>query len=109
MGRSARVTVVVLALSAAPAHADDALIATGRVIAAQNCSRCHAIGPDDLSPNPKSPPFRTLAQRYPLSYLEEALGEGIMVGHEGLEMPNFRLDAAQIEALLAFLESIQKK
>jgi mono/diheme cytochrome c family protein len=109
MARLARTIVVVLALVAAPAHADDALIAAGRVIAAKNCSHCHAIGPNDLSPNPKSPPFRTLAQKYPLSNLEEALGEGIMVGHEGLEMPNFRFDAQQIAALMAFLESIQKK
>ena len=109
MGRSARIIIVILASCAAPAHADDALIAAGRAIAAHNCSRCHAIGPDDSSANPKSPPFRTLSQKYPLSYLEEALGEGIMVGHEGPEMPNFRLDATEIEALTAFLDSIQKK
>ncbi len=108
MGRSMFAIVAAMALSA-PAHADDALITAGRVLAAQNCSRCHAIGSDDLSANPKSPPFRTLARKYPLSYLEEALGEGIMVGHEGLEMPNFRFDSAQIEALMAFLASVQKK
>ena len=60
------------------------------------------------SANPKSPPFRLLARKYPLSNLEEALAEGIVVGHEGLEMPQFRLSPAQIEALLAYLRSIQK-
>ena len=40
---------------------------------------------------------------------DEALAEGIMVGHEGLEMPQFRLTAAEIEALLAYLSSIQVK
>jgi cytochrome c len=109
MSRLTRISVLVLASCATPAHADDAPIAAGRVIAAQNCSRCHAIGSDDSSANPKSPPFRTLSQKYPLSYLEEALGEGIVVGHEGPEMPNFRFDAAQIEALIAFIGSIQKK
>ena len=109
MIRSTHGFVLTLALFASSAHADEALIATGRAIAAQNCSRCHAIGSDDSSPNPKSPPFRTLAKKYPLSYLEEAFGEGIMVGHEGPEMPNFRFDAGQVEALLAFLKSIQKQ
>ena len=109
MSELTRIFVTLLASSAAPAHADDAVIAAGRAIAAQNCSRCHAIGPDDSSANPKSPPFRILSQKYPLSYLEEALGEGIMVGHEGPEMPNFRFDAEQIEALIAFIGSIQKK
>jgi mono/diheme cytochrome c family protein len=92
-----------------PAQADQTLIQRGRAIARQNCARCHAIGKSGDSPNPKSPPFRTLAERYPLSNLEEALGEGIVVGHEGVEMPRFRLGAARIEALLVYLGSIQRK
>jgi cytochrome c len=93
----------------APAFADDALIASGRAIAVKNCSRCHAIDVVGESANPKSPPFRTLAQRYPLTNLEEALSEGIMVGHEGLEMPQFQFSPAQIEALIAYLTSVQTK
>jgi cytochrome c len=94
---------------AAPAGPDPKLIALGRAIAEKNCSRCHAIGETGASANPKSPPFRTLSSRYPLADLEEALAEGIMVGHEGLEMPQFQLDAGQIEALLAYLSSVQAK
>jgi mono/diheme cytochrome c family protein len=48
-----------------------------------------------------------LSHKYPLSDLEEALAEGIVVGHEGAEMPQFRLSTSQIEALLAYLGSIQ--
>lgn len=81
----------------------------GQEIARQNCGRCHAVGRSGESPNPRSPPFRQLAHRYPLSNLEEALGEGIVVGHEGLEMPQFQFDAKQVEALLAYLASIQKR
>jgi cytochrome c len=91
------------------ARADTALLERGRAIAETNCARCHAIGKTGESPNAKSPPFRTLSQKYPLSNLEEALSEGIMVGHEGAEMPQFRLDPAQIEALLAFMGSVQEK
>ena len=41
--------------------------------------------------------------------LEEALSEGIVVGHEGEEMPPFTFSAQQIEALLAYLASVQCK
>ena len=98
----------VLVLSGASAKAD-ALIDQGRAIAEANCSRCHAIGKSGESPNPKSPPFRTLAKKYPLTDLEEALAEGIVVGHQGVEMPAFTLTPPQIEALLAYLGSVQTK
>ncbi len=81
----------------------------GEAIARKNCSACHAIGRSGASPNPKSPPFRELSRKYPISNLEEALGEGIVVGHEGLEMPQFQFSSAQVEALLAYLTSIQKR
>lgn len=96
-------------LAGAPASADSALISHGRAIAERNCARCHAIGKTGLSRNPKSPPFRTLSQRYPLEGLEEALAEGIIVGHQGLEMPHFRLSPPQIDAFIAYLKSVQEK
>ncbi len=89
--------------------AENDVLRYGESIAKANCSRCHAVGVAGKSPNPKSPPFRDLSRKYPLSYLEEALGEGIVVGHEGPEMPQFQFDAKQIEALLAYLGSIQKR
>lgn len=84
-------------------------IERGRAIAKANCSRCHAVGAVGKSPNPASPPFRTLAKKYPLDNLEEALAEGIVVGHGGLDMPRFEFSPAQIEALLAYIASIQRK
>lgn len=105
---SAALVVLAATLGLAPAAADRGRLALGASIAKANCSRCHAIGRTGASANPKAPPFRYLARRYPLSNLEEALGEGIVVGHEGPEMPQFRFDAQQIEALLAYLASIQR-
>lgn len=107
---SGAVCAALFALAALPAQAESAAPATlmrGKAIAQANCGKCHAIGPSGASPNPKSPPFRTLSHKYPLSDLEEALAEGIVVGHEGAEMPQFRLSTGQIEALLAYLGSIQ--
>ncbi|HKH80058.1 MAG TPA: cytochrome c [Methylovirgula sp.] len=94
---------------AAPAIADARLIARGHAIAKENCGRCHAIGKTGESANPKSPPFRTLSRKYPLTDLEEALSEGIMVGHQGPEMPQFQFDPEQIAALLAYLAFVQGK
>lgn len=102
------VLAVMLLLGALPARADPAMLKRGKEIARSNCGRCHAIGRSGESPNPKSPPFRMLEKRYPLHNLEEALGEGIVVGHEGTEMPQFKLSTPQIEALLAYLHSIQR-
>lgn len=91
------------------AYADAGLIARGHAIARYNCGHCHAIGRTDASRDPKAPPLRALSRKYPLSQLEESLAEGIMVGHEGLEMPHFQLSPAQIEALLTYMASIQGK
>lgn len=105
-------SALLLALSAASmasAAPSAATLARGKAIAAKNCGGCHAISRSGASPNLKSPPFRLLARKYPLANLEEALGEGIIVGHEGLDMPPFQFDPRQIEALLAYLGSIQKR
>ena len=83
--------------------------ARGLKIAQRNCAPCHAVGRTGDSTNPKSPPFRTLAQLYPLSELEETMGEGMMVGHEGPEMPMFEFRPEQIEDFIAYLGSIQVK
>jgi cytochrome c len=111
MDRFAVAPLVLFALLCAGAAqaASPETLSRGEAIARHNCGGCHAIGRSGKSPNPKSPPFRELSRRYPLSNLEEALGEGIVVGHEGLAMPQFRFTSAQVEALLAYLGSIQKR
>jgi len=77
----------------------------GEAILARHCAMCHAIGRAGSSPHAAAPPFRTLAQRYPLEALEEALGEGLMTGHP--EMPEFVFPPHEINAILAYLRSIQ--
>jgi cytochrome c len=81
------------------------LMLAGKALAQANCSRCHAIGLRGRSPLPKAPPFRTLHERYPVEHLAEAFGEGIVVGHT--EMPNFVLQPQQVEALVAYLKSLE--
>ena len=76
----------------------------GRAFAEANCARCHALGMDDVSPHPKAPPFRVVVERYPSENLAEALAEGIVSGHP--DMPVFVLKPEEIEAFLAYLDSL---
>ena len=91
----------------APAQTDAAATMPGRQIAENLCAGCHAIDLEGESPHADAPPFRTLSERYPVRLLEEALAEGIAVGHE--DMPEFQLEADQVEQLIQYLESIQEK
>ena len=102
---------VALLLAAPPALAqpspDAASIRRGHDLVQADCSMCHAIGPTGDSPNPLSPHFRDLHQRYPVEDLAEALSEGIMVGHP--EMPQFRFAPDEIHDIIAYLQSIQTR
>ncbi len=97
--------------TAAPAEVATAPVAAeadvlrGAEIAGRLCSGCHAVGPTDAGLHAEAPPLRLLSQKYPIRALEEALAEGIVVGHP--DMPAFAFEPDEIEALLSYLESIQ--
>ena len=78
----------------------------GFTFAEANCARCHSIDKASPSPLTLAPPFRELHNRYPVESLEEALGEGIVTGHPN--MPEFRLDGAQIGDLISYLKWLEK-
>jgi len=105
----AMLSVSVASLSIATvARADDGDPKRGHIIARQYCSPCHAVeAKQKKSPVADAPPFRTFASKWPLEDIEEALAEGIMVGHEGIQMPVFELDPAAIADLIAYLRTIQ--
>jgi mono/diheme cytochrome c family protein len=79
----------------------------GREIAERICSRCHAIGPDGASPHKDAPPFRFIAAKGNVQNLEEALAEGIVVGHP--DMPQFQFSARDVGAIVAYLRSLSGK
>lgn len=87
------------------AQSDPALVEDGRAIAEAKCSRCHAIGPEGVSPNPKAPVFRTVLSRYNQDVLERELIDGMGVAHA--PMPQFQLEPQGTDALIAYLRSIQ--
>lgn len=88
--------------ASAPAQAD--ALAEGRQLAEDMCGACHAIGPEDETENPEAPTFREIAGRYSVWNLQEALAEGIVVGHE--DMPEFTLSPEQINALLSYMDTL---
>jgi mono/diheme cytochrome c family protein len=79
--------------------------AHGRTIAETHCSSCHATGRVGDSPAPEAPPFRTLSRNYRVDMLQEALAEGISVGHPA--MPQFQFAPDDVDSLIAYLQSIQ--
>jgi cytochrome c len=96
-------TALLCAAGAACATEDDD-VARGLAFVTENCSRCHAVGPEGRSPIADAPPFRAIHELYPVEFLEEALAEGIVTGHP--DMPQFALDADRIADVIAYLRSL---
>jgi cytochrome c len=71
-----------------------------------HCAQCHSIDKVSESPLTIAPPFRTLHSKYPIESLRRPLSEGIIANHPS--MPQFRLDADQINDVLAFMKSLQE-
>jgi mono/diheme cytochrome c family protein len=95
-----------LVWSSLPAAAQEGRAQRGQTFAQAHCAQCHAIGRVGESPLAEAPPFRILHTRYPVEDLAEAFAEGFVTGHPS--MPEFQLDPAQINDLLAYLESLQR-
>jgi cytochrome c len=79
-------------------------VSQGGRLAEKYCARCHAIGTADASRHPSSSPFRTIAAKSHVDDLQEALAEGLTVGHP--DMPEFQFPPEQIASLPAYLKSI---
>ncbi len=92
-----------LALTAS-AQPQSTTLERGRQILEANCQRCHATGKDGASARPDAPPLRTIVTRYPASDLAEALAEGIVSGHP--DMPEFTFEPDDIDAIIAYLDSL---
>jgi cytochrome c len=80
----------------------------GQALAEQRCARCHAIAETDTSPYPGAQPFRNLGRRWSQGQLRDALKTGIVVEHDksDVRLPPMKLNDADIEAFLKYLDSI---
>jgi tetratricopeptide (TPR) repeat protein len=82
-------------------------IADGADLVGRHCATCHAVGAQGDSPNPKSPPFRTLAARHSGLSLREPLTRGIAAPHD--EMPKFALATDQVDSIIAYINNLAPK
>ncbi|MGA7325244.1 MAG: cytochrome c [Rhodomicrobium sp.] len=87
--------------------AESTEVEVGRQIAQRFCARCHAVGAQDTSANPDAPPLRVIAAKRDAAGLEQALGEGIIVGHPA--MPQFQFSHEDVSSLTAYLKSLSNK
>lgn len=83
------------------------MLAAGAQIAQAQCGACHNTNRAGPSPLPAAPEFRRISARYRLDVLREELQQGVHVG--AAEMPKFSLTLAEIDALSAYLDSIQEE
>ncbi|MET0274104.1 MAG: cytochrome c, partial [Phenylobacterium sp.] len=97
--------ILALAAPAMAAGPRDPVVERGRVLVQRYCAGCHAVGTSGHGLNPAAPPFRHLAERYPIENLGEALAEGILTGHPA--MPEFRFGPDDVQAVIGYLTSIQ--
>jgi mono/diheme cytochrome c family protein len=96
---------MLLCVALAKAADDEPNIGAGQRFAQKHCGSCHAIGPTGDSPFKDAPPFRDFAKLWPVENIEEALAEGIVVGHEA--MPEFELSPRQIADLIGYLKTLE--
>ncbi|HEX8569622.1 MAG TPA: cytochrome c [Caulobacteraceae bacterium] len=74
----------------------------GRALVQANCASCHAVAESDTGTAKGAVAFRELHKKYPVEHLQEALGEGMSVGHPG--MPEFKMSPQQVQDVIAYLK-----
>lgn len=83
------------------------LIADGEAIVVQNCTLCHAVGPNGESPRGDAPPLRYALNDRDVEALAADFREGIHVGSE--DMPDFDFGPLGTDAVIAYIQSIQEE
>ncbi|MGE0563184.1 MAG: cytochrome c [Pseudolabrys sp.] len=106
MRRLSGCVALLLWLPAAAMAQDAQELKRGETLLTRNCAGCHAVGKTGASTHSTAPAFRTLGKKYKIETLEEALAEGLVSGHP--DMPEFRFEAPDIGAIIAYLKSIQQ-
>lgn len=96
--------IVIGSIAITPAIAQD--VVRGQKIAERHCARCHSINTGENSRHRLAPPFPIIANRYSVWGLQEALAEGIVVGHA--DMPPFTFSPDQINNLLSFMDTFTR-
>jgi mono/diheme cytochrome c family protein len=92
--------VVAVSTSAMAQQAGDP--GAGAAYAKQYCSKCHAIGDTEISPEPKAPRFKDIANKRSAAVLD------VWLRRPHLYMPNIVVEADQIDNVIAYILSLKK-
>lgn len=79
-------------------------VEAGRSFAQTRCASCHAVEAGQASPRAGAPTFIELNQRYVATTLQKKLTD--MVETEHSEMPPLRVHWDEIEALMAYMQTL---
>jgi mono/diheme cytochrome c family protein len=85
----------------------EASIARGETLVEENCLRCHARFPEEVSSNKSAPSFANLFVHYPPEYIAESFAEGVFMGHQ--QMPPFEFSAREVDDLVAYLKDLENQ
>ena len=88
-----------------PAKPLSSLAAQGRALAQESCSRCHAIGHSIASPNSNAPLFPVIVNQEGVT--AETLSYWLNGAHNYPSEMNFYLDAKKVDALVAYMLTLQ--
>jgi hypothetical protein len=80
--------------------------ARGLTFVRVHCAQCHSIDTASESTLKIAPPFRDLHRKGPIESLRRPLSEGIIANHP--TMPQFRLEADQVNDVIAFMQSLER-
>lgn len=105
--RSLVLAAALLVLAPVASAAERADVQRGEMLVRRHCAACHAVGISGASPDKAAPPFRDLHTRYQIDDLAEGLAEGLLTGHPA--MPEFTFAPGDVQAIIAYLKSIQAR
>lgn len=105
--RSLALAAALLVLASRASAAEHADLQRGETLVRRHCAACHAVGAAGASPDKAAPAFRDLHTRYQIDDLAEGLAEGLLTGHPA--MPEFTFAPADVQAIIAYLKSIQAR
>ncbi|HEX2802074.1 MAG TPA: c-type cytochrome [Phenylobacterium sp.] len=80
--------------------------ARGGVFARKTCARCHSVGREGASPDPRPPPFAALTGRYVGVNLQRKLTEIAETGH--YEMPALLVHCDDVDDIAAYLDGLNR-
>jgi len=106
-GRAALVGAAILAMTDhAAAQSLSPAAQRGLTFVRVHCAQCHSVDVASESPLKIAPPFRDLHLKFPIDSLARRFSEGISATHP--TMPQFRLEADQINDVIAFMKSLER-